>query len=306
MTATRRLLALVLSLFASVAWSWEARPEKVADGVYAFIGEIGPRTPDNEGMNANTGFVVTKAGVVVVDSGSSRAVAAKIHAAIRAVTKQPVVLVINTGGQDHRWLGNGYFIDQGIPVLANEKTVADNRERGGQLMAGLAATLGEGFAGTRIAPATETFGERRTLVVGGQSLELIHAGGGHTPGDTIVWLPKQRVAFSGDLVYVDRLLGVLPMSHTGRWLASFAALEALAPRLIVPGHGRPATLAQAQAQTRDYLAALRGHMKKAVAAGDDIQAAIASFDDKAWSGLAVYPELRGPNANRAYLELEAE
>jgi len=303
----RRIALFLCGLLAALpALAWEAKPEKVAAGVYAFIGEIGPRTADNEGMNANTGFVVTKAGVVVVDSGSSRAVAAKIHAAIRAVTQQPVVLVINTGGQDHRWLGNGYFIDQGIAVLAHEKTVADNQERGGQLLDGLAKTLGEHFAGTRAATATQTFSQRKTLTIGGQTIELIHAGGGHTPGDTIVWLPKQRVAFSGDLVYVDRLLGVLPVSHTGRWLASFAALEALTPRLIVPGHGRPATLAQAQSQTRDYLAALRGHMKKAVDAGDDLQAAIASFDDKAWSGLAVYSELRGPNANRAYLELEAE
>lgn len=303
----RRLAFLLSGLLLSLpVLAWEAKPEKVAEGVYAFIGETGPRTVENEGMNANTGFIVTKAGVVVVDSGSSLAVAAKIHAAIRAVTRQPVVLVINTGGQDHRWLGNGYFIDRGVAVLAHEKTIADNQERGGQLLDSLAKTLGERFTGTRAAPATETFAARKTLTIGGQSIELIHAGGGHTPGDTIVWLPRQRVAFSGDLVYVDRLLGVLPVSNTGHWLASFAALEALTPRLIVSGHGRPATLAQARSQTRDYLAALRGHMKKAVDAGDDLQTAIASFDDKAWSGLAVYSELRGPNANRAYLELEAE
>jgi len=306
MTLHTFLFPLALFLFSSLTWAWEAKPEQVADGVYVFIGEIGPRTADNEGMNANTGFIVTKAGVVVVDSGSSRAVAAKIHAAIRAVTKQPVVLVINTGGQDHRWLGNGYFIDQGIAVLAHEKTVADNQERGGQLLDGLGKTLGERFAGTRAAPATQTFSQRKILAIGGQTIELIYAGGGHTPGDSIVWLPQQRLAFSGDLVYVDRLLGVLPVSNTRHWLASFAALEGLAPHRIVPGHGRPATLTKAESQTRDYLAALRSHMKKAVDAGDDLQAAITSFDDKAWSGLAVYPELRGPNANRAYLELEAE
>ena len=47
-----------------------------------------------------------------------------------------------------------------------------------------------------------------------------HRGGAHTPGDLMVWLPQQRVVFSGDIVYVDRMLGVIPVSHTGRWLAT--------------------------------------------------------------------------------------
>ena len=119
-------------------------------------------------------------------------------------------------------------------------------------------------------------------------------------------MPRQRVAFAGDIVYLDRLLGVLPVSNVKNWLASFDALAALQPRIVVPGHGAPATLDKARKETRDYLARLRGHMKKAVDAGDDIQAAIQSLDDREHAYLAVYPELRGPNASRAYLEAEME
>src|SRR5690606_21903634 len=116
----------------------------------------------------------------------------------------------------------------------------------------------------------------------------------------------QGVVFSGDIVYVDRMLGVLPFSHTGRWLASFAALEALQPARIVPGHGDVCDLSQAQAQTRDYLRALRTHMKKAVDDGTDISAAIKSFDVKPWAGLLNAAELHPGNASRTYLELERE
>ena len=83
--------------------------KEVAPGIYAYLGEIGMRTYENEGMNANSGFIVTEAGVVVVDSGSTLKMAERIHAAIRKVTRQPVKIVVNTGGQDHHWLGNGYF-----------------------------------------------------------------------------------------------------------------------------------------------------------------------------------------------------
>jgi glyoxylase-like metal-dependent hydrolase (beta-lactamase superfamily II) len=300
------LLAIGLACASAISMAWDAVPVRVDEGVYAFVGETGPRTLANEGMNATTGFVVTDAGVVVIDSGSSKQVARKIEAAIRAVTDRPIKHVINTGGQDHRWLGNGHFADLGISVLASEKTAADIAERGGAQAAGLDQLLGAAFIGTRIQSPTRRIALRETLTLGGERIELIFAGGGHTPGDLIVWLPRQRVAFAGDIVYLDRLLGVLPVSNVKNWLASFDALAALQPRIVVPGHGAPATLDKARKETRDYLARLRGHMKKAVDAGDDIQAAIQSLDDREHAYLAVYPELRGPNASRAYLEAEME
>ena len=79
------------------------KPIQVAPQVYAFIGEMGNRSYANEGLNANTGFIVTPAGVVVVDSGSSYRVAQQIHRAIQTVTQRPVRYVINTGSQDHRF-----------------------------------------------------------------------------------------------------------------------------------------------------------------------------------------------------------
>jgi glyoxylase-like metal-dependent hydrolase (beta-lactamase superfamily II) len=299
-------LGALIALYALAAAAWEARPERVADGVYAFIGETGARSHANEGMNANTGFVVTPEGVVVIDSGASREAARKIHEAIRRVTDRPVKWVVNTGGQDHRWLGNGYFAEQGVPVLAHEDTVRDNAARGAAQAAALQDVLKERFAGTRPSPAARSFRTRERIELGGVPIELVFAGGGHTPGDIVVWLPRQRVAFAGDIVYVQRLLGVLPVSNVKHWLASFDALAALRPARIVPGHGPVTTLARAKRETRDYLQALRDHMKRAVDDGVDLQAAIDSLDDRAWAGLENYAELRGGNASRAYLEAEGE
>jgi glyoxylase-like metal-dependent hydrolase (beta-lactamase superfamily II) len=299
-------ISIGLACASAMSMAWDAVPVKVDEGVYAFVGETGPRTLANEGMNATTGFVVTDAGVVVIDSGSSKQVARKIEMAIRAVTDRPIRYVINTGGQDHRWLGNGHFADLGIPLLASENAAGDIAERGPAQAVSLEQLLGGSFAGTRVQAPTRVFATRETLAPGGERIELIFAGGGHTPGDLIVWLPRQRIAFAGDIVYLDRLLGVLPVSNLSRWLASFDALAALQPRIIVPGHGSPAPLSKAEKDTRDYLARLRGHMKKAVDSGVDLQAAIQSLDDREHAYLAVYPELRGPNANRAYLEAEAE
>jgi glyoxylase-like metal-dependent hydrolase (beta-lactamase superfamily II) len=89
------------------------------------------------------------------------------------------------------------------------------------------------------------------------SLELKHRNGGHTPGDMVVWLPQKSVLFAGDVVYVDRVLGLHPVSNTRNWLESLAVIDALKPQTIVPGHGNVTNLATAQAHTRDLLLALR-------------------------------------------------
>lgn len=84
----------------------------------------------------------------------------------------------------------------------------------------------------------------------------------------------------GDVVYVDRMLGVLPFSNTRHWLETFAEMERLAPVHIVPGHGRVTDLGKARVETRDDLSALRAHMRKAVDEGADISTAIKGFDAK--------------------------
>lgn len=302
-----RLAATALLATSALAHAIEVKFQPVAPGLFAFVGEKGGRTYENEGLNANIGLVVTPAGALLIDSGASFQGAQKIHAAVKKVTDQPVKWVINTGGQDHRWLGNGYFAAQGAEVIAHADAKADMQARGGDHMSGLKTELKEKLDGTvPTLPTRWLSGQDQTLTFGGMALEVKHRKGGHTPGDLMVWLPQQRVVFSGDIVYTDRMLGVMPFSHTGRWLESFAALEALKPARIVPGHGDVCDLPQAQAQTRDYLQALRTHMKKAVENGEDISAAIKSFDAKPWMGLLNAADLHPGNASRTYLELERE
>lgn len=304
---TRKLLALLAAwLIAGAAHALTLVPVKVAPDVYVFIGETGGRTNINYGMNASTGFIVTAAGVVVVDSGSGYLAAQAIHQAIKAVTNQPVRYVVNTGGQDHRWLGNGYFKEQGAQIIAARPALADMQERSGMLLEGLKDVDAEMMAKTTPVYPEKLFDKQEILRLGGVEIHLLYFHGGHTPGDSVVWLPQSRVLFSGDLVYVDRLLGVLPFSNTKNWLASFVEMEKLKPETIVPGHGRPCNLDKARSETRDYLILLREHMKKSIGEMLDLQAAMDSLDQEGYAYLRNYGELKGGNASRTYLEIEAE
>lgn len=302
----RWLVAIGCLFYLGAAQALTLVPREVVPSVYAFIGDTGMRTYQNEGMNANSGFIVTSEGVVVIDSGPSWRVAREIHRAIRTVTRQPVKIVVNTGGQDHRWLGNGYFKSIGAEIIAARPALTDMQARGEMQLEGLRQTLRKKMAGTRPVYPDRFFDQSETLRLGGQEIQLLYFHGGHTPGDSVVWLPGQKVLFSGDLVYVDRLLGVLPFSSASNWLASFDAMDKLKPETIVPGHGQVCDLERAHRDTGDYLRLLITHMKQAVGQLISLQEAIDSLDQGAFSRLANFELLKGGNANRVYLEMESQ
>ena len=198
-------------------------------------------------------------------------------------------------------------VARGAEVIAHPSAPADMQARGGDQLAALRALLGTHVEGTvAVMPTRLVNGLDAGLNLGGMAFEFKHRGGGHTPGDMVVWLPSSKVLFTGDIVYTDRLLAILPVSNTRAWLDSFAAVEQLTPLRIVPGHGDVTSLARARAHTHDYLAALRAHAQRAVDEGIDIDVAVKAFDSKPFQSLLNASELMSGNANRVYLEVERE
>lgn len=299
--------ALALVLAGCGVQAAEVVFQPVAEGVYAFVGETEGRTYDNEALNANFGLVVTPAGALLIDSGASWQGARQLAEATRKVTPQPIKWVINTGGQDHRWMGNGFFKAQGAQTMAHAGAEADMRARGPEHLKANAPVLKEKLQGTEVVLPTRWLQDADTaLDLGGVDVRVVHRGGGHTPGDLMVWLPKTGVVFTGDVVYVDRILGLHPVSKTKAWLQSFEALEALNPRVVVPGHGRVTTLAQARQDTGALLKALRAHMGQAVEAGTDLATAVKRFDAGPFRHLQHVDVWLPQLANRTYLEMELE
>ena len=279
---------------------------RLADNVYALIGPTTDRDPENLGNNANFGVIVTDDGVVLVDPGATFRGARMIHEAIRTISDRPVRLVINTGGQDHRWLGNGYFKSLGAHIIASDQAVVDQQARLQDQLFRLGSLLGkEGLEGTEPVYADETFSDDRVLDIDGARIELYHAGPAHTPGDSFVWLPEHRIVFSGDIVYVDRMLSVGPQSAHRSWIRAFETIAAKDPEVIVPGHGEPAGLETATRDTYDYLVFLREAVQSFLNEGHGMEE-ISRIDQSRFDYLENFDELKGRNAQRVYGELEWE
>lgn len=103
-------------------------PEKVSDNAWALVGEIGGRTPENHGLNNTLGFVAAPDGVILIGSGATPVGARLIKQTIARITPKPIRWVINTGAQDHHWLGNSYFEDKGAEIIALVRTVKAQKQ----------------------------------------------------------------------------------------------------------------------------------------------------------------------------------
>lgn len=301
-----RILMILVAFSLPATAQAQLKTHKVSDVIYGLVGDLGNRSPGNLGNNATFGVIVTTDGVVLIDAGATFKGAAKIDRAIQEITDQPVRIVINSGGQDHRWLGNSYWAEKGARIIASKDAVADQLERQSLQFTGLSVLVGDhGLKGTEAMTAPETFADEMTLTLGGITLELVHIGAAHTPGDSFVWVPSESAVFTGDIVYTERLLGVTPVSDTITWIESFEAIAALNPDHVIPGHGNPTDLLSASADTYDYLVNLRERMAEHIDAGGDIIGSV-HVDQSAFTYLQNFEQLAGRNAQAVFEAMEWE
>lgn len=302
-------VALLVALYSATAWASDSMFEtvRVNERVYALVGDLGQRSPENLGNNITLGFIVGDNGVALVDSGGTYAGAEAIHAAVRKVTDKPIKWVINSGGQDHRWLGNGYFIDTlGVEVIAAAAGRQDMIERTDFQLNMAHRNVGDQFSGTEAVYPTTTFdGEVYELPLEGVHAELIYTGGGHTRADLFVWLPESRTLFAGDIVFADRLLG-LQQNMAERWIHSLEYMrDELQPETVIPGHGDVTDLDGALRDSYEYLVFLRESVIKAYDDGafDPVEA-IEGLDQSRFSYLANYDDVRFRSRNALHMAEE--
>ena len=286
--------------------SQELKPIQVTEKIWAIVGPLTNRTPENLGNNATFGVVITSEGLILVDSGGTRKGAEALHAVVKSISDKPIKYVINTGGQDHRWFGNDYFSRQGAKIISSEAAARDHKQRFNDQVLRLTALVGdENFAGTEARYADILFSDSYRLTLGDTTIEIFHKGQAHTPGDSYVWIPDSKIVFSGDIVYVDRMLGIGDQSNSRSWVNVFEAMAALKPDVVIPGHGDPVSLEKAKKDSYDYLVALRERVAGFIDEGGDISE-VSEIRQDDFAYLDNYETLKGRNAQKVYSELEFE
>jgi glyoxylase-like metal-dependent hydrolase (beta-lactamase superfamily II) len=276
---------------------------RLAEGVYAVLGDTGR---GSEGR-PNAGFIVTREGVVVIDALASPKQGEALLRTIRGVTRQPVRWLVLTHHHPDHHFGAIVFRRAGAKVIAHPDTRMLASDGGQDALVadwvrvvGLDAMRGFEFADVPDRPVTGT----DTLRLGGRTIVVTAAGGGHSAGDLMVWLPKERVLFAGDLLIEDGVTMVTDGS--ARALErGLAKIDSLAPRIAVPGHGAiPADPAALVARTRTYITGLETDMRAAVEHGVPMRRALSSLPPPDENRPVSLDSRRRRNAARVYVEEE--
>ncbi len=226
----------------------------------------------------NTGVIIGDDCVLIVDTQATPDMAADVIARIRSVTDKPVKYVVLSHYHAVRVLGaSAYGADH---ILASQDTYDLIVERGKEDMASEIGRFPRLFKGVDSIPGltwpTMTFTGKMTLYLGELEVQLLQLGRGHTKGDTVVWLPKEKILFAGDLVEY----GATPYTgdaYLTDWPGTLDRLEALGAKAVVPGRGdalmTPQAVAEGISGTRDFISDLFNAVKSEAKAGRDLNAA---------------------------------
>ena len=282
------------------------KPVEVIPNVFSAIGATAPPTYENSGHNNNLSFVITTDGVVVINSGASVRLASALHEEIKNITDQPVKLVINENGQGHAILGNLYWSQLGVDILAHEDAIHEIEENSHTILERMKSYNRDKAVGTEVVIPNKSFSEKIIFNLGGLEFHVLHLGPAHGPGDTQVWLPQLSLMIAGDMAFHERMLPIFENTCTKCWLETwdkkFAPLKAT---YVIPGHGHPTNMAQVTKFTRNYLLDLRAKVSEVLENGGDLAEAF-YVDQERWRLLDTFEELAKRNAGRVFEEMEFE
>jgi glyoxylase-like metal-dependent hydrolase (beta-lactamase superfamily II) len=232
----------------------------------------------------NTGVVIGDEAVLICDALATPVMAQNLIAEIRKVTDKPIKYVVLSHYHAVRVLGaSGYKAAGMQEIIASQGTYEMIVERGQQDMMSEYERFPRLFQNFESIPGltwpTLVFKDEMTLWMGKDlEVKIMHPGMGHTRGDTVVWIPSEKVLFSGDLVEADAAC-YTGDAQLAEWPATLDALAAFGAEKLVPGRGPAlvgtARVAEGLAYTRDFVSTLLSSAKEAVAQGMNLKQAMA-------------------------------
>ncbi|WP_042876830.1 MBL fold metallo-hydrolase [Cupriavidus necator] len=276
---------------------------QLSENAYAYTAEGDP----------NSGVIIGDDSVLIVDTTATPAMAQDLIARIRSITDKPIKHVVLSHYHAVRVLGASAYFEEGAQhVIASRGTYELIQERGEADMKSEIERFPRLFAGLETVPGltwpTLVFERELTLFLGKLEVKILHLGQGHTKGDTVVWIPSQKVLFSGDLVEFDAAC-YCGDAQLEEWPTTLEALRGLGAEKLVPGRGPALTTPEAVQQglnyTKDFVTTLLESGKAAVAKKLDLKGAMAltreAMDPK-FGQVFIYEHCLPFDVTRAYDE----
>ncbi len=222
---------------------YDIAPQQISKHVWIIYAPDGFPTPENRGMMSNVTFVVTSAGVVILDSGSSLQIGEMAIRMIRRVTDKPVIAVFNSHFHGDHWLGNHAFVkafgkDLPIHALAQTRKTIEGYE-GSVWRSLMEKWTNQSTSGTEVVPPNRVVDNGQVLRFGDVRFKMHFYGRAHTDADLCVEVVEDQVTHVGDIAMANRIANIDDGSYPGTFKYYEALQKNAGEQLWLPGHGMP-------------------------------------------------------------------
>jgi glyoxylase-like metal-dependent hydrolase (beta-lactamase superfamily II) len=307
----RLLLAVGFSLCIFNAHSQSAEtitltPRQVSPSVWYVEGVTALGSVQNKNFISNAAFIVGPDSVVVIDALGSPALAEALIAAIGKVSAKKITTVIVTHYHADHIYGLQSFQKLGAKIIAHPAAKEYlNSETAKQRLSASRAELAPWVdESTNLIEADSWLPSETKLNISGLELVVKPVGPAHTPEDLVIFLPKDKVLFAGDLLFRGRLPFIGSTADTGPWIQALNSFLAFKAKVAIPGHGPVSESADADIELlRDYLVFLRKNMGKAVEELELFDEAYAATDWSRFENIPMFKFANRMNAYNTYLQL---
>jgi len=244
----------------------------------------------------NSGIIVTSEGVVVLDALNSEAVARAQRDAMASAIRQPVRILVSSTFHNNYSKGNIAYAD--VLKIGHEHYRTDLLD----LMQREKVSAEEQQARR----PNQTFRDRMTLYLGGKEIQILYVGRAHTRGDSIIFVPQDRIAYLSELYFADQFLFITD-GYGLDWLRALDAVDALGAEIVVPGHGPipsdPRETREGLRRFRQMLVDVRDSVQKEIARGATEDQAVATLKWPQYEKLQGYDAQRETAVRRLYQQL---
>lgn len=306
-------LSLIAHVILAIASPCAAQPaksdplpvEEIAPGLFVHFGAIATMLPENQGMTANSGFIVGSDAVAIIDPGGTVVGARRLLAAVRSRTDKPIRFVINTHMHPDHVFGNAAFEGENPTFVGHRNLPRAMTARWAHYVQAFTRILGDALMADVKLIVPSFLVENETLLdLGGRVLALKAWAAAHTDNDVTILDQTSGVLFGGDLVFAGHI-PVLDGSIRG-WLNVIQDLRRYQATRAVPGHGLIGEWPQALNDQQRYLQGLSGELRQLIARGDTLRDAVEIAGQNERSRWKLFDAYHLRNATSAFAELEWE
>lgn len=276
--------------------------KEVSKGVYTSIGATQPATYENSGHNNNLGFVIGDDSILVWNAGANYLLAKSFHEEIKKISNKPIKYVVLENSQGHAMLGSSYWKEQGASIISHEIAKQEIMQKGENILSRHQRTYRDKALSTKIIIPDETFKESMSFDLGNRVVEAKYFGYAHEHSDIAIWLEKEKILFTGDLAFHQRMLPIFKITDTRKWLEAWEKLALLDAQIVIPGHGDVTDMPTVTKYTKGYLEYLREKVGEALDEGKEAY----EVDQSPYAHLDTFKELAKQNASRLYEMMEFE